>query len=138
MKQRSIYVTEFDLKRLKDLLDAETAFGTRSRPDLIGLQNELARAHVVSPKEVPSDVVTMNSRVILVDLGTNEEITYELVFPADADAGQDRISVLAPIGTAMLGYRVGDTFEWRVPDGLRKLKVKAVIYQPEASGDYHL
>ena len=86
MKQRSIYVTEFDLKRLKDLLDAETAFGTRNRPDLIGLQNELARAHVVSPKAVPSDVITMNSRVTLVDLGTNEEITYELVFPADADA----------------------------------------------------
>jgi regulator of nucleoside diphosphate kinase len=138
MKQRSIYVTEFDLKRLKELLDAETAFGTRNRPDLIGLQNELARAHVVSPKAVPSDVVTMNSRVTLVDLGTNEEITYELVFPADADASQDRISVFAPIGTAMLGYRVGDTFEWRVPDGLRKFKVKAVIYQPEASGDYHL
>ena len=138
MKQRSIYVTEFDLKRLKDLLDAETAFGTRNRPDLIGLQNELARAHVVSPKAVPSDVITMNSRVTLVDLGTNEEITYELVFPADADASQDRISVFAPIGTAMLGYRVGDTFEWRVPDGLRKLKVKAVLYQPEASGDYHL
>jgi regulator of nucleoside diphosphate kinase len=137
MKQRSIYVTEFDHKRLLDLLDAESAFGTRNRSDLIGLQNELARAHIVSAQAIPPDVITMNSKVTLVDLSLDEEMTYVLVFPADADATQDRISILAPIGTAMLGYKVGDAFEWQVPDGLRKLKVKAVLYQPEASGNYN-
>ena len=87
---------------------------------------------------MPHDVVTMNSRVQLVDLDTGEAMTYTLVFPDDADLRQGKISVLAPIGTAMLGYRVGDTFEWRVPAGLRRLKIEAILYQPEAAGDYHL
>jgi len=60
------------------------------------------------------------------------------VFPSDADIAQSKISVLAPIGTAMLGYRVGDTFEWKVPDGIRRLEIKGVLYQPEAAGDYNL
>jgi len=80
----------------------------------------------------------MNSRVHLVDLDTQEEMVYTLVFPQDAEISQSKISVLAPIGTAMLGYRVGDTFTWQVPDGVRRLQVKKVLYQPEASGDYHL
>ena len=61
-----------------------------------------------------------------------------LMFPNEADITQSKISVLAPIGTAMLGYRVGDTFMWKVPDGIRRLEIKGVLYQPEASGDYHL
>jgi regulator of nucleoside diphosphate kinase len=65
-------------------------------------------------------------------------MTCTLVFPDDADIDQNRISVLAPIGTAMLGYSVGDAFEWQVPAGLTRFKVKEILYQPEASGDYHL
>jgi regulator of nucleoside diphosphate kinase len=61
-----------------------------------------------------------------------------LVFPENADLKQGKVSILAPIGTAMLGYEVGDIFEWDVPAGKRRLKVKRIIYQPEASGDYHL
>jgi regulator of nucleoside diphosphate kinase len=71
-----------------------------------------------------------------VDDEFDEEMTYTLVFPEDADVSQGKISVLAPIGTAMLGYRVGDTFEWDTPGGKRSIQVKRVIYQPEASGDY--
>jgi regulator of nucleoside diphosphate kinase len=63
---------------------------------------------------------------------------YSLVFPQEADASEGRISILAPVGTAMIGYRVGDVIEWEVPSGLRRLKVEDVLYQPEASGDYHL
>jgi regulator of nucleoside diphosphate kinase len=80
----------------------------------------------------------MNSTACLEDLDTEEEETYTLVFPENADLGQGKISVLAPIGTAMLGYEVGDTFEWEVPAGKRRLRVKRIIYQPEASGEYHL
>jgi regulator of nucleoside diphosphate kinase len=65
-------------------------------------------------------------------------MTWTLVFPEDADIDQNRISVLAPIGTAMLGYSVGDTIEWPVPEGLRRIQVKEILYQPEAAGDYHL
>ena len=80
----------------------------------------------------------MNSQACLIDLDTGEKMTYTLVFPRDADVERGKISVLAPIGTAMLGYRVGDVFEWSVPEGLRRLKVKRILYQPEACGDYQL
>jgi regulator of nucleoside diphosphate kinase len=80
----------------------------------------------------------MNSTACLIDLDTGEELVYTLVFPKDADIQQNKISVLAPIGTAMLGYSIGEIFEWRVPDGVRRLKVKELLYQPEASGHYQL
>ena len=72
------------------------------------------------------------------DLDTQEEMTYTLVFPADANIKENKISVLAPIGTAMIGYKVGDVIEWPVPSGQRRLKVIGILYQPEAAGDYHL
>ena len=65
-----------------------------------------------------------------------EELTYTLVFPADAEAVQNKISVLAPIGTALIGYRVGDVITWNVPGGMRMLRVEKIIYQPEAAGDF--
>lgn len=80
----------------------------------------------------------MRSTVRLKDLESGKEMIYSLVFPDEADVEQGRISVLAPVGTAMIGYRGGDTIEWEVPSGLRRLKVEEVLYQPEASGDYHL
>lgn len=93
---------------------------------------------MVALRDIPGDVITMNSKAVLIDLDTGEEMSYTLVFPHDADIDQHKISIFAPIGTAMLGYSVGDTFEWRVPAGLRRLKVKEILYQPEASGDYHM
>ena len=99
---------------------------------------EIDRAEVVSPQDIPNDVITMNSTVSLEDLDTKEEEIYTLVFPENADLRQGKLSVLAPIGTAMLGYEAGDIFEWDVPAGKRKLRVKRILFQPEASGDYDL
>jgi regulator of nucleoside diphosphate kinase len=79
----------------------------------------------------------MNSTVVLRDLETNEKETYTLVFPDSADIAHDRLSVLAPVGTAILGQHVGDTIRWRVPQGMRRLKVEKVVYQPEREGAYH-
>ena len=138
MEERTIYISEYDLKRLREFITEAKQVERRGNEYLDSLDVELSRGKVVAPKEVPPDVVTMNSRVRLVDLDTHEEMVYTLVFPQQADITQSRISVLAPIGTAMLGYRVGDTFAWQVPDGVRRLQVKQVLYQPEASGDYHL
>jgi regulator of nucleoside diphosphate kinase len=138
MSDRAIYITEYDMVRLRNLLEDEKASGYRGRDDLKELEAELNRGTVVAPQEVPGDVVTMNSKARLIDLDTGEEMVYTLVFPGDADIEQNKISVLAPIGTAMLGYRVGDTFEWQVPAGLRRLRVEEILYQPEAAGDYHL
>lgn len=138
MSDKPIYVTAFDLERLKKLLEDARRTSSRKSAYLSELQAELDRAIVVKPDKVSSDVVTMNSRVRLVDLDTRKEEVYTVVFPEDANAEQGKISVLAPIGTAMLGYEVGDVFEWEVPAGKRRWKIKRILYQPEAAGDYHL
>jgi regulator of nucleoside diphosphate kinase len=133
---RNIHITEFDLMRLRSLIVEARYSNYRGTPYLENLVNELDRAIVVPSKEVPPDVITMNSQVRLRDLDTDEEMIYTLVFPEDADISQGKVSVLAPIGTAMLGYRVGETFEWEVPVGTRKIKIEEILYQPEASGDF--
>lgn len=136
MEKRTIYITKLDMERLKERLLESDAVPERDRENLVELEEELMRAEIVAPQEIPGDVITMNSSVRLKDLDTKKELTYTLVFPADADAGQNKISVLAPIGTALLGYRVGDIITWAVPAGQRRLKVEKVLYQPEAAGDY--
>lgn len=138
MSNKPIYITAFDLERLKKLLLEAYGNDYRDNEYLGMLRKELDRAEIVSSQDIPAGVVTMNSIVCLEDIDTHEEETYALVFPENADISQGKISVLAPIGTAMLGYEVGDTFEWNVPAGKRRLKIKRIIYQPEASGDYYL
>jgi regulator of nucleoside diphosphate kinase len=134
---RTIYITDHDMDRLRDLLErAKDANPVRT--DLKDLEAELDRAKLVAPHAVPEDVITMNSKVRLIDRDTAEELTYTVVFPEEANIAQAKISILAPVGTAMLGHRVGDTFEWQVPDGIVSLEVKEILYQPEAAGDFEL
>jgi regulator of nucleoside diphosphate kinase len=135
MATRKLYITEFDKSRLEELINVAEEFGGQDRKDLESLAEELDKAEVVSPKNVPADVVTMNSKVVLRDLDTSEEMTYTLVFPRDANIGAGAISILAPVGTAILGYAKGDVVEWPVPSGVRRIRIKDVLYQPEAAGD---
>jgi len=128
----SITITQRDLERLRNLLS--DAVSQSSRDYLEKLEAELNRATIVTPEEIPADVVTMNSTVRLVDLDTDEDMIVTLVYPDEADIRQGKISVLAPIGTGMIGYRVGDIFEWEVPEGTRRLKIAEMMYQPEAAG----
>jgi regulator of nucleoside diphosphate kinase len=137
MKQRVIYSTSFDRDRLAELIKSRSRVA-KDEPHLRELQHELDRAKVVDPKKIPPDVVTMNSKVLLKDVESGEEETYTLVFPDEADIDEGKISVLAPIGTAILGYRVGATISWKVPAGVRKFEIEKILYQPEAAGDYHL
>ncbi|MFC1888861.1 nucleoside diphosphate kinase regulator [Thermodesulfobacteriota bacterium] len=139
MRKRTIYITEYDLERLSELL-LNSAGGDDygGRDDLKKLEVALDRGKVLTPKDIPKDVITMNSKVILIELESGKEITCTLVFPNEADIDHYKISILAPIGTAMLGYHVGDTFAWKVPAGVKRFKVKEILYQPEAAGDYHL
>jgi len=138
MRENLIHITEFDLERLQNLiLDAQSTEYRKSEY-LEKLKTELSRAVIVAPQEIPPTVVTMNSTVGLVDMDTNEEEIYTLVFPENADVSKGNISILAPIGTAMLGYEIGDVFEWDVPAGKRRLRVERIIYQPEASGNFDL
>ena len=127
-----IFITEPDHDKLLRLIAGRRA----SRIDthnLDELEQELDRAEVLGENDaVPPDVITMNSAVRLLDLDTGEVKIYRLVFPSDART-QDALSVLAPIGTAILGYRVGSVIEWEVPRGVRRLKVLDVLSQPEAT-----
>ena len=137
MNNRTIYITVHDMEQLKKLLGEEKdrhGYGNGRGEHLKGLETELNRSIRVAADKVPPDVITMHSKACLMDLDSAEELVYTLVFPNEADVRQDKISVLAPIGTAMLGYQVGDSFEWPVPDGVRRLQVKSVLYQPEAAG----
>jgi len=138
MDPRDIYITKFDFARLRELLQVGISFKERDRDYLESLQNELDRAHIVDSTAIPHNVVTMNSRVCLKEMETGEENTYTLVFPSDAEIGQNKISILAPIGTAILGYRAGDTVDSLVPAGERKLRIQGILYQPEAAGRYDL
>ena len=133
-EQRTIYITQADMKRLQSLIESMRS----SREDLKALRTELEHASVVPPNEIPQDVVTMNSKAKIRDLESNEIMTYTLVFPSQANVDDGKISVLAPIGTAMLGHRVGEEFEWHVPAGMVRLSVEKVLYQPEAAGHFNL
>ena len=138
MAEKLIYITDNDMKRLKELILVAREFGNESEKYLKELEKELERGKVVESQDIPNTIITMNSKIRLLDIDTQEEMIYRLVFPNNADANEGRISILAPIGTALLGYKVGDIIEWKVPGGIAKLEVKEILYQPEAAGDYHL
>ena len=101
------------------------------------LRAELDRSEIVDAKSIDAGVVTMDSVIDLLDLETGEEETYTLVFPEEADAAEGKVSVLAPIGTAVLGYRIGDVFQWEVPAGTRRLEIKSVVHQSRLSEAFH-
>lgn len=136
MSDRTIFITENDHTRLKNLISETYRVEQRRTEYLEKLEKELSRAVIVSTDKIPADTITMNSKAVLLDTETNEEMTFTLVYPDDADMDDGKISIFAPIGTAMIGYRVGDIFEWTVPDGIRRIKILRVIYQPEASGNF--
>ena len=133
-----IYISEFDLKRLKELIKVAEQFGDkRVVRYLEELDEELDRAESMKPQEIPHDVITMNSTFRLRNADTDEEMVYTLVFPGEADSVKGKISILAPIGTAVLGCKIGDNIEWEVPAGLKRFRVEGIVYQPEAAGDFH-
>lgn len=138
MEKRTIFISDFDRKRLMQLIDANTKSDNLNKRHLLELKTELLRAIVFEPKNIPKDLITMNSRVRFKDLDSGEKMTYTLVFPGKADINNGMISILAPIGTALIGYKVGDVIEWKVPAGLKRLKVEEILYQPESAGDFNL
>jgi regulator of nucleoside diphosphate kinase len=88
--------------------------------------------------DIPHNVITMNSQVSLKDMETGETMTYTLVYPSEANLLENKISIMAPVGTAILGFCEGDIISWEVPDGVVKLQVEKILYQPEAAGDLDL
>lgn len=131
--QRPIVVTRTDLERLRLLLETTRARRRWEEAHLLALAEELENAEIVEPGEVPEDVVTMRSRVRVLDMVSHEPATYTLCYPIEANLESGKLSVLAPIGTALLGYREGDVVEWPVPGGVRVLKIERILHQPEAA-----
>ncbi len=128
----SLTITRLDLQRLEQLLDSLDDFS----PSAEALQAELDRAEVVGHDEVPAGVVTMNSRVHCREESSGKDYHLTLVYPQDA-GGEGCVSVLAPVGTALLGLSVGQHIDWAGPNGkVLKLTLLAVEYQPEAAGEY--
>ena len=125
MTDRSIIITKYDKKRL-------SSFNRE------GLKKELDRAIIVDPTDIPEDTITMNSKFRLKDLNSGEELTYTLVFPEEENMYENKVSIFAPMGMALLGYKVTDIIEWPVPSGILRVQILEVLYQPEASGDYDL
>jgi regulator of nucleoside diphosphate kinase len=125
-----ICITEVDQARLRDLVESGQAAA------VFELEHEIERAIVVDPRRVPREVITMNSRALLrLD---HENVEVALVYPGDADDCDGRLSVCSGIGTAILGYREGDAFDWRTPGRTCRIRIEKVLYQPEAAGDFHL
>ena len=137
-KPVNISITEPDYERLSALIEVTRERNGIDKEYLNKLEAELNRANIVDPKDIPVGVITMGSKVRLKDLVSGQANTYSLVFPREANFSEGKISILAPIGTAILGYKQGDTIEWPVPSGVRRLKVDKVLYQPEAAGNYEL
>lgn len=132
MKRPQIIVTFADHKKLSALLEEQRRYNKNRLPESFrSLAAELERAELKDSDEIGADVITMNSTARVVEIETNDTLEYTLVYPEDADIESGKISVLAPLGTAMLGYRTGDTFQWEVPLGVRRFKVEAVLFQPE-------
>lgn len=126
------------MKRLRELLRSTSDPFGMDRQYLETLRAELDRAKIVTPEAIDAEVVTMNSVVRVRDSGTGRTTTLTLVFPDDANPLEDRISVMAPLGAALLGYRAGDRVSFKLPAGVRTCEIEEVVYQPEAAGHLHL
>ncbi|OQA28637.1 MAG: Regulator of nucleoside diphosphate kinase [Verrucomicrobia bacterium ADurb.Bin345] len=133
MNNQTIVMTTTDHADLDELIRANgRRSGLLDGPALSRLAVELARARLVSPEELPPDVVSMGAVVKVRDMDTRERMQLTVVWPEDANPHEGCINVLAPLGMALLGARVGDEIEWPVPEGKRRLRVDAVIFQPKA------
>ncbi|MDN3390721.1 nucleoside diphosphate kinase regulator [Pseudoalteromonas sp. APC 3691] len=134
-KKPELIISSLDADRLYDLMESLPVGSFANKEEL---ESELARATIVEPKDMPSSVVTMNSTVNFIVESSKEEFTLTLVYPKNIDSSGDKISILSPVGSALLGLNQGDEIEWPKPSGgLIKVKIKEVTYQPERAGELH-
>lgn len=133
MSKPTIIISEQDLNRLETMLEHQTQL----TPTMKMLEEELARAEVVEPENVPSNVVTMNAKVLITIAPSTEATEITLVYPHDFKGEKGQVNVIAPIGAAILGLAEGQEIDWPQADGqLMKVKIEKVLYQPEREGNY--
>lgn len=139
MTTNPMWLTEHDYNRLRHLLVQLTRESRTMHAGMETLEEILDLARIVRPEAVPQNVVTMNSRVLFQDTGTGEKESVVIVYPSEADASDGKISVLSPVGAAMLGLEEGAEAELPLPRGeTRRIRIVEVLYQPEAEGHYAL
>lgn len=133
--QPDIIISELDYSRIDNLLRATTGIATNIKSALL---TELERAELVAPEQIPANVVTMNSQVKFSVISTGVTFTLKLVYPKDMDDSGNTISILAPVGSAMLGLKEGDEIDWQDGQGgMLQVRIEAIEYQPERAGEYH-
>ena len=133
MQQRDVLLTDIDSSRLQSLIEGSKLRDVRDVGSAEMLERHLDEADVLPATHIHPDVVTMDSEVLVTDIGSGDTFSFHVVFPRSADAGEGRISVLEPLGMAVLGRSVGARVNWDTPGGRRALRVEDVIYQPERS-----
>jgi regulator of nucleoside diphosphate kinase len=135
----ALWLTEQDYNGLKQLLVELTRRSSGMQAGVETLEEILDLVRVVEPEKMPSSVVTMNSRVLFEDVQTGDEGTVTIVYPADAEPSSGKISVLSPVGAALLGEAEGREIELPLPHGqTRRIRIMNVLYQPEAQGEFAL
>jgi Transcription elongation factor len=132
-----ILITTNDYQRLTGLMGFSSL--TEKMPEIVNqLNNKFKTAKMLSQENMSADVITMNSRVLLKEVTRGRQAEVTITYPQDADGKEGKISVFSPIGSALLGRRVGDKVSWKVPHGVGHFEVVKILYQPEAVGHYHL
>ena len=138
MAARTRYFNAYDIDRIRGFLELATVGGSERYRYLVGLKLDLENAVFMPPEEMPPDVVTMNSQVRINDITNGGVIMVRLVFPQEADYEQKKVSLLAPIGVALLGRHAGEEISYEAPGGSKRILIKEILYQPEAAKEYSL
>jgi regulator of nucleoside diphosphate kinase len=134
----NIIINRLDYARIKRCINDAKQIKSISNAEAEKLMKELDSAKIVTPENIPSNVVTMNSIVKVSFLNNNKQVQFQIVYPDLANIRENKISIFSPIATALIGYKVADEIEWIVPAGITNIRIDEIIYQPEASGDYSL
>jgi regulator of nucleoside diphosphate kinase len=135
---KKLILNKLDYLRIKKAIESAKQVKSINAHEAEDLMTELDSATIVEPKDIPSDVVTMNSVVKISFLNNNRQVRFQIVYPKEANLKENKISIFSPIATALIGYKAGDEVEWIVPAGPTRIRIDEIIYQPEASGDYDL
>jgi len=130
-------LNRYDIDRIRGFLLLATNGGSRKFQNLLQLKRDLASAVVYEPEDIPPDIVTMNTEARFSSPALSGSTVVKVVFPQEADAGEGNISLLAPLGAALLGRKIGDTVSYSAPGGEIKIKILEIVYQPESAGDYN-
>ena len=128
----------YDIDRIRGFLELATAGRSERYRYLVGMKQELEHSEILSPEDIPPDVVTMNSKVLVHEFSNGENVTVTLVFPQEADYEKKKVSLLAPIGVALLGRHTGEEISYEAPGGSERILIKKILYQPEAAKEYSL